>query len=166
MVRRAFAASVVLLGAVIAVSAAVLPDRVPVHFGPGLDADRYGSRSELLLGVGAAGLLVALVFAGSVWLIQRLPVTAMNVPHAAYWKAPENQSELRRRFGTDMLVMGAATMVLLAGELALATRAAVTGADRLSPWSVAILALYLGFVAGWCLWLARWRFRPPGDATA
>jgi hypothetical protein len=157
---RAFLAACLLYAAVLAVLVAVLPDRVPLHFGADLQADRAGSRAELLLAAAGAGVLLAALFAGLARWSHRMPLHAVNVPHAHHWKTPEHEAELRRRVRTDMLTVGAATLVFLAAMFALVGRAAVAGTG-LSGWAVVLLAAFLTAVLGWSVWLATHRYRPP-----
>ncbi len=64
MADRVFLVACLLHAAVVAVLAAVLPDQVPLHFGADLQADRAGSRTELLLAAAGTGALLAALFGG------------------------------------------------------------------------------------------------------
>ncbi|MCZ2830152.1 DUF1648 domain-containing protein [Modestobacter sp. VKM Ac-2986] len=162
MAAFAFRASCAVHAVVVAVLAGTVPDRVPLHFGADLQVDRTGSRTELLLAVGLAGLLLAAVFGGLARAMGGVRLDLVNVPHERYWKTPEHEGELRRRVRTDVLVVGAAALFLLAGESALVGVAAVSGRG-LSVWSVVLLVGFLAGLAGWATWLATRRYRPPRD---
>ena len=166
MARHAFTLATVLLAVVVAVAAVVLPERVPVHLGVGLTADRYGTRTEFLLVAGGTALGLAVLFPALTLLVRRVPLRALRVPYERYWQAPERRPELRRRLADDLWQLGAGTTLLLAGEFALVTAAGVRGADELSPWAVVLLVAYLGGVVGWLAWLVTGRYRPPGGRSS
>jgi uncharacterized BrkB/YihY/UPF0761 family membrane protein len=156
----AFAASAVVLAVVLLVLAAVLPDRVPLHFGPSLEPDAVGDRGTFLALAAGAGALVAGLLGGLAASMSRVPLGAVNVPHAAYWKTPEREPVLRRRLRDDLLVIGSLTLLLLAVVFALTGEAAVDD-SRLSPWAYAVLAVYVVAVLGYCVHLFTRRYRPP-----
>jgi len=157
---RAFWSSCAVYAVVLAVLAATLPGRVPVHFGVDLQVDRTGSRTGLLVVAALAGLLLAALFGGLGRLVGRVRLDLVNVPHERYWKDPEHEDELRRRMRTDVLALGAASLVLLAGEFGLIGAAAVAGTG-LSAWSPVLLVAFLAGVVGWAVWLSTHRYRPP-----
>ena len=161
MARAAFLASVLLHAVVLAVAAAVLPERVPLHFGAGLRADRWGERGELLLADALVAVLLAALFAGLAALTARVPLELVNVPSPAYWKAPEHEAELRRRLRDDVLGLGAATLVFVAAACALTVHAAATGTGRLSVAFAVLLVLFLGGTVAWCAHLVLVRYAVP-----
>ena len=164
MVAGVFVAACLLYAAVVAVLTVTLPDRVPLHFGADLQADRGGSRGELLLVAVLTGVLLAALFGGLARWAHRLPLDVVDVPHADHWKRPQHEGELRRRIATDALSVGAATLVFLAAMFALVGRAAVAGTG-LSGWAVVLLAAFLAGVSCWCVWLGTRRYRPPATAS-
>jgi Protein of unknown function (DUF1648) len=159
--RGLFAIVVVLVAVEVAVLAAVLPERVPLHFGADLAADRYGSRAEFLWVAGGVAAGLTALFAGCAALVQRVALEHLNVPHPGYWKTPEREPELRRRMAEDLVHVGTATLLLLAGVYAVVGGAAVTGADEVSPWVLALVAAYTAGVLAWVAWLLLRRYRPP-----
>jgi hypothetical protein len=158
----AFAASAIVLAVVLLVLAAVLPERVPLHFGPSLEPDAVGDRGTFLALAAGAGALVGGLLGGLAHWMDRVPLRAVNVPHAAYWKTPEREPELRRRLRVDLLVIGTLTLLLLAVVYGLTGEAAVSD-SRLSPWAYVVLAVYLAAVLGFCAWLGTRRYRPPSS---
>ncbi|GAB7193092.1 hypothetical protein NUM3379_38010 [Kineococcus sp. NUM-3379] len=161
MARAAFLASALLHAVVLAVAAVVLPERVPLHFGAGLHADRWGERGELLLADALVAALLAGLFAGLAALTARVPLQLVNVPSPAYWKSPEHEAELRRRLRDDVLGLGAATLAFAAAACALTVHAAATGSGRLSLAFAALLVLYLGATVAWCAHLVLVRYAVP-----
>jgi hypothetical protein len=156
----AFAASAIVLAVVLLVLAAVLPDRVPLHFGPSLEPDAVGDRGTFLALAAGAGALVGGLLGGLAAWMSRVPLGTVDVPHAAYWKTPEREPELRRRLRSDLLVIGTLTLLLLAVVFGLTGEAAVDD-SHLSPWAYVVLGGYLAAVLGYCAWLATRRYRPP-----
>jgi len=161
---RSFAAACAGYAAVLLVLAATLPERVPLHFGADLQVDRTGTRAELLVAAALAGVLIAVVFGGLARWAHRLPLHALNVPHPGYWKAPEHEVELRRRIRTDLLTVGAATLVFLAVLFALVASAAAAGTG-LSGWALVLLVAFLAGLVLWAAWLGTRRYRPPASSS-
>ncbi|GAA4965888.1 DUF1648 domain-containing protein [Kineococcus glutinatus] len=164
MARGAFVLSALVFAAVVAVSAAVLPERVPVHFGASLEADSYAGRTTLVLLDAGLWLTMTALFAGLAVWTRRAPLELVNVPNAAYWKRPEHEAELRRRLVDDLLSFGTATLLLLAAVTALVTHGAVAGGGRLSAWVWVALAGYAGWVALHCARALTVRYRVPAAA--
>lgn len=112
--RAWFWGSVAAYFVVWAYAAAVLPDRVPVHFGPLGEADRFASRTEALVTFGILGLVTAGVFVLTDVLMRRGDMSMLNIPHKQWWTAtPERQARARAVMSDDMHLFGAATMLLL-----------------------------------------------------
>ena len=164
MARVAFVVAALLYAAVVAVSALVLPERVPVHFGPGGEADSYETRTWAITVDVVLGTALTALFAGLAAWMRRVPLDFVNVPHPEHWKTPEHEPELRRRLRDDLYGVGAATLLLLAALTAVITRVAVEGGDRL-PWGA--LGLVLAYLVGMAVWTVRAltvRYRPPAAA--
>ncbi|PPK97936.1 uncharacterized protein DUF1648 [Kineococcus xinjiangensis] len=162
MARAAFLAAALLYAAVVAVSAVVLPERVPVHFGPGGEADSYSSRAWAVTVDVVLGAALTALFAGLAAWMRRVPLDLVNVPHPEHWKTPERAPELRRRLRDDLYGIGAATLLLLAALTALVTRTAVSGSERL-PWGALVLVVvYLVGIGIWTVRTLTVRYRPAG----
>ncbi|MCV2489616.1 DUF1648 domain-containing protein [Geodermatophilus sp. YIM 151500] len=156
----AFGGAAVVLLVVLVVLGTVLPERVPMHFGASREADEFGDRATFLALAAGAGALLAALFGGAAALVERVPLTVVTVPHPDYWKAPERAPELRRRLRTDLLVIGALTLLLLAVVFAFSGEAAVRGGP-LSAWVPVVLGGYVAVVLAYCVHLATRRYRPP-----
>lgn len=162
----AFVAGAALYGGVLAVAAAVLPARVPLHYGITGEADRWGSRTELVAGLVGVGVVLLLVFAGGAALTRRASLVWVNVPNPGFWKSPEHEAELRGRMVVDLLHVGTVTLVWLAAEVAVAVAAVEAGRDDLPGWSAVLLGAYLVYVLAWCGWLVAGRYRVPPDVSS
>lgn len=149
-------------GVCVLLAAWLLPDRVPLHFNGSGTADRYGSRAEALLLFGLLAVVLLAVLAGSRQLVQRAGLDLVKVPHAAYWKRPEREAELRRRMRVDLDRMFAATFLLCAAVVAATTSVARSGGeDRLPGTFFAVFVAYLPWTAWWLWHLTARRYRPP-----
>jgi hypothetical protein len=140
---------------------ALPPDGVPLHFGVGGRADRFGSRAAAMWMFGLVGAGMFALFSGLLVAVGRSSLRHMNVPHKAYWMTPERRPQLRRMLAADLAVLGSATIVLLAALIGFVVDAAVAGEALLSPAFLVVLGCYFAVVLGWCGWLARRRYRPP-----
>lgn len=137
-----------------------LPDRVPGHMGFGGTVDRWGSKTEHLVVMSLATLLVVGIFAGSPYLMRMLPSGMFNMPHPQYWLTPERRPVLERLLADDLGAMGAATVTLLVLATFEVGYAATNGLGFTFDW-LAFVA-YLGFVVVWSIRMARGaRYRPP-----
>jgi uncharacterized membrane protein len=161
--RTAFAISIALFAAVLAWSATVLPDRVPVHFGFSGAADRVVSRPRALLEVGLAGVFVAALLGGvATWVRRSMSLSTLNVPHKEYWTAAGREPRLRAMVADDTLVTGTATMLLFSGVLLATVSVADEPEPRLGVWAFGLIGGFVVFVVGYAV-LARRRYRPPGS---
>lgn len=162
-VRRAFLLTTVLYAASIVVAAAVLPERVPLHFSGSGEPDRWGSRTEAVLTFGLIGAGLALLLGGSAALMGRLPLRSgiVNLPHKEWWLAtPEREAEARRRLRTDMYGLAAVTMAFLVGVLGVTVATARSDDPNLGwPFMVAVGVFVVGVVLG-AIWMSVVRYRP------
>ena len=160
MARTALLTAAVLYALSSTVSALVLPERVPLHFGLDGAADRYGARAEAVTGFAVLGIGLLVLWLVVVQLLRRSSLDLFNVPHPEYWKTPEREPELRRRVEADLTWFFAATILLLAAvPLAMAVAAQTDG--RL-PWAFQVLfGLFLVGTVVWCVQLSVRRYQPP-----
>jgi hypothetical protein len=141
-------------------SALVLPDRVPLHFALDGSADRYGSRAEAVIGFAALGLGMLALWLLVLQCLRRASLDLFHVPHAAYWKTPEREPELRRRVEVDLTWFFAATLLLLAA-VPVSMAVAAGGGGRLPLGFQLLFGLFLVGTAVWCGLLAVRRYQPP-----
>jgi hypothetical protein len=143
-------------------AAANLPDAgVPLHFGADGRADRFGSRAQALWAFGLLGAGLLALFAVMVLVARRVSPAVLNVPHKAYWIAPERQPRLRRMLAADAAGLGSATILLLAALVVLTTLAARADPARLPEAFPIVLGAYLTGVVAWAVWSRTRRYRPP-----
>ncbi|MBM9460925.1 DUF1648 domain-containing protein [Nocardioides sp. zg-536] len=146
-------------------AAALLPDRVPLHFGADGEVDQWAGRYSALatfalVGVGLGGLLGGIAAASD-----RIPLGWLNTPHKDWWTAtPARTAELRRRTRVEGEVLAAATLVFLAAMVLVTLRAARSADPHLDALFIAVLIGYLVFVLGWSVAVHRRRAPEPGSA--
>ena len=161
LVRVAMALACAAYAGVLLVAAVPLPDRVPIHFGPGGEADRIVGRQEALVTFAGLGLGIAVLMVGLARWMRRAPLTMVNVPHKDWWTAPPaREARLRARLETDLLGIGALTMVLLVVVQAVTVRAADDPDPSLDPVAVAATVGYVALLLAAVLWIATRRYRP------
>lgn len=158
--RTAFLATLLLYAGVVIWGWSTFPDRVPVHWGDGGDADRLVSRDRAVVELVVIGGALALLLGGAAALVARLPLSLVNVPHKEHWSRPENRPELNRRLGTDLYVIATATLLLLT---VIAVQVGMVADDpdpRLGPLFWVAFVLYLVMVVGIAVNSALRRYRP------
>ncbi|MDN4159868.1 DUF1648 domain-containing protein [Nocardioides abyssi] len=163
--RHTYLATLVCFGIVLVGSALAMPAEVPLHFGGSGEPDRWGSRLEALLTMTLVGGLLAVILGGTAALVDRMPVTYLNVPRKDWWTAtPEREARMRRMMRTDLYVLAAATMLFLAVVVLATTLAARAEDPALGPLFFTGLGCYLAFVVGWTVWSLSTRYRRKDDA--
>ena len=109
-------------------------------------------------------ILIALM--GALWfvmpkLLRLLPFALLNIPHKAYWSAPDRQRVVFDMMERQMNWMGVGVIALqtVVLEMVLATNAG--GEPRLdAPTMIAILVVFSAFMIAWLVVFIR-RFTPP-----
>ncbi len=151
---------IALMGVVLVWQWVSLPERVPVKMGFGGVVERWGSKTEHLLTMTGATVLIGALFLLMTPLLLKLPAAMVNIPHREYWLVPQRRPELARRIGDEMNVIGAATLLLVLAAGLQTGYAATRGHGFAYDWVV--LAVYLAFTIGWAIRLATSsRYRPP-----
>lgn len=141
-----------------------LPERVPLHFGAAGQVDRWGSRTEAVVTMGAIIGGMALLFWVLVLAVPRLPASLVNLParDKEWWLAtPERHEELNRRLVADLYLLGAATVLLVVLLEAATVWQARTPDPALGPWFWVLTAGYLVLVLGYTAYLVTRRYRAP-----
>lgn len=158
-------ASWILAAAYVAVwiwSAAVLPDRVPVHFGLTGEADRWSSKPAALVLFAVLGAVVFGLMAWSLRLVDRSDLTGpwVNVPHRDWWTAtPERLERVRRMLRRDLeaLTVGMAVLFL---ALQVGTVVAARNGGGMGPLALTVVLGLVGAMLLYGIWAAVRRYRP------
>ncbi|WP_224389285.1 hypothetical protein [Pseudonocardia sp. ICBG1293] len=143
-------------------AAGELPDDgVPLHFDPTGAPTAFGSRTRFLTLGTLFGLLVAGIGAGLHRLVTTGSLTRISVPHREYWTAPQRVGRLRHMLAEDMGRIFGGTLLLLTAVPVTAVYATRVQPPRLPVGPVwVVLALLVAGIVGYCVYLARYRYRP------
>ena len=157
----AFAANLALA----AVSMAVLPDRVAIHFGLGGRPDGWAPAwVNALVFAGMDVLLFVSLFFAPRWAFA-FPDRWINLPNKAYWLAPDHRAEAQARMARAMEAFGSALFLFLGVACALVIRANLSDPVRLDERAfLTALGLFFGFTAVWLVRLFR-AYRIPGKGN-
>jgi hypothetical protein len=140
-----------------------LPARVASHFGTDGRADGWSERAAFLTLFGALIAGMSALLAGLAWMLPRLPVALVNLPHRDYWLASERRAVTWRRVQDLLLGIGAATNVFCVLVLHRTVVANRLPEPRLDGGFVVVIGAYALLVLGWGIWWALgWR-RPRDD---
>ncbi|WP_432512264.1 DUF1648 domain-containing protein [Kineococcus sp. SYSU DK001] len=145
----------------VAVSATLLPERVPTHFGANGAADDWGTRTGAVASQAAITAGLAALFAVLAWQVPKVSWEWINLPGKQRWAEAGLQDEVRRRLRTDLLWMGSA-MALLNTALTFSTVDATrSGTDRLPWWFFLAFGAWLVAMAGYVAFMVLRRYRLP-----
>ena len=73
----------------------LLPERLAVHFGVSGEADGWSSKGEFVVLFGAMEAFFVLFGVAFAAMLDRIPLSFINIPHKDYWFSPERQEESR-----------------------------------------------------------------------
>lgn len=162
----ALVAVLVVIAFQVAYYAPRLPDTVASHFGPGGQPDGWSSKTELFVVYGVVIVVTVAPFLLLPLLLRRIPDQYFNLPHKAYWLAPERREETVRIISAYLLWLGIATLALISHVMGVAMAANLEPEPRLGDTFWWALGLYLGFVAVWLVAFIRHFYRTDdGQAT-
>lgn len=165
MARHCFWLSALVALAVSVLAWSTLPDRVPLHFDGAGDPDRWGSRAEAVLTLGAVKAGMVVLFWGLASWVPRVPETLLNLPKRDkdWWLAtPERRRRLDERIVWDLHVMGALT-ILFGVVVELFTIQSARNETGLGAWFWVALAGYLMAVLGYAGFMVAVRYRRPSE---
>jgi uncharacterized membrane protein len=147
-----FAANLILM----AVSLAVLPDQVAIHFGGGGRPDSWASKE-----FNAAVFLVLevpffLLFYFASRLSLGLPRQFLNVPNKDYWLREENQALFQKKFGGYMAEFGVAIFIFFFCISLLALQANLSDPVKLNErLFLLVFVIYMLYTLLWLVRLVR-----------
>lgn len=136
-----------------AVSLAVLPDQVAIHFGGGGMPDSWASKE-----FNAAIFLVLevpffLMFYYAHTLARGGPSRFLNIPNKQYWLRSDNQPLLEKKIGFYMAEFGVAIFVFFFCITSLTIEANLNDPVKLNEtW---FMAVFVGFMLYTLFWLFR-----------
>lgn len=104
-----FAANLLLL----AVSYAISPERVAIHFGAGGDPDQWASSHINALFMAGVHVLIFVSLFFSTKLIRIFPRKYMNIPNKDYWIQDEKWAEAETILTKEMYLFGTVIFIFL-----------------------------------------------------
>lgn len=138
-----------------------LPDPMPIHFDGAGRPDRMGSRAFLLiLNVGLQGVFL-LGFPVLARFLGRLPNELINMPQKDYWLDPSRRAATLMFLKGILIWNGIAAGWLMIAIFQLTALVATKALDSVSPAVWMVMAVYLLFVFGSCLYLGVRFYRIP-----
>ncbi|MDN5789264.1 MAG: DUF1648 domain-containing protein [Micrococcales bacterium] len=150
--------------AVVAWSALVLPERVPMHWSGTAGPDRWGSRTEAVIMLAALGVIIAAIFGTLLVVIPRSrSLTWVNIPNKDYWQRPEHLARALDMVGTDLAIIGALTMAMICAVPVSTVEAANRPDASLPGWTLPVIIGWLVLVTGYLIWMVAVRWRVPRD---
>jgi uncharacterized membrane protein len=139
-----------------AVSLAVLPDRVAIHFGGGGRPDSWASREFHATIFLVLQVPFFLLFYFATHLTRGFPRRLVNIPHKDYWLREENLPEFDRKFGRYMAEFGVAIFVFFFCISLMAIQANLREPVRLDQtWFLIVFCLYMVYTVWWLVRLVR-----------
>jgi uncharacterized membrane protein len=155
-----FVANLVLL----AVSYAITPERVAIHFGLGGNPDNWGPSHINALFMAAVQIVVFVSLFFSTKLTRILPKKYINIPNKSYWIRDENWSKAESILTKEMDIFGTAMFIFMfiAGLLVLQANLStpVKLREDLFWWPFGI---FMGFTAYWTIRLMTRYKIPKGE---
>jgi len=147
--------------ALLAVSYAMLPGRVALHFGSGGTPDSWGSK-QAYVGV-FLGVVIAIfaLFSALPVLLRKVPGSMRRHPYRDYWTKAANRAELDRRNARHLLEFGAVSLAFLFWAEFLCLLAHTADPVRLNePMLILGLAVFLLYTVYFSV-KPIWMYRPP-----
>lgn len=139
-----------------AVSLAILPDQVAIHFAGGGKPDSWASKE-----FNAAIFLVLevpffLMFYFAHMLTQGVSSRFLNIPNKGYWLQKENISVFQKKFGFYMAEFGVAIFVFFFCLTGLTIQANLSEPVRLNEtWFMVVFVGYMLYTVSWLVRLVR-----------
>ncbi len=149
--RLAFGLAVLLFGFALWHDARTLPDLVASHFDAAGRADGTMPRRAHLAFFGGFGGGMSLFLLGVCWSVRLFPASTLNVPHADYWRRPENHPRACRFLFEHAFWIAAFTLLWLLGlhrQIAAANRLPI---PHLDGKNMTVLGIAYG--VGLALWI-------------
>ena len=153
-VPRAIALALLWVGfaAYVWFSAAQLPERVATHFGVGGEPNGWMTRAGHVRFTLVAGVAIPAFVLGVFALVRYCGDAGLNIPHKAYWLAPERRQETIAFIQRQGVWFAAVMIVFLAGLHRSIVAANVRSPVSLPPGEVGWVAG--GLIASSLIWAA------------
>jgi uncharacterized membrane protein len=137
-----------------------LPAQIATHFNGQGVADGWSDKVGFAVGQGCLLVCMPAMFVGLSWLLPRIPVSLVNLPHRDYWLSPAHRATTLETLSQWMLGAGLLMSLFLGGLMHLMLAANLHPPARLGPWFGVLVGADLTALVGIVTWLF-WRFRRP-----
>lgn len=145
-----FGVSVALLAGCAALSRNALPERIATHFDGRGAPDGWMNATPFLWSYLGLGLVASLATIGMVYGARFLPARFLNVPHAAFWRRPENHRRACGHLFTASLWFGSGLLLWMAAVLRLVVTANQSSPPHLNGSHLIIAtAAFFAFTLAW-----------------
>jgi uncharacterized membrane protein len=125
-----------------------LPQQVATHFDAEGEPDAWDDRQQFLTGILVGWVVVTGMALTLPFLVRVLPIGLINVPNAAYWRAPERADATRDKLFRRVGWLSCASVILGAAMFDAILRANLQPQPRLGGWPIYV-GLYFAFVVAW-----------------
>ncbi len=125
-----------------------LPEQVAIHFGADGRPDGWGSREFFVTFNIVLYVFIYFLFR----FIRKVPKEFVNMPHRAYWFAPEREEQTRKDLGFFLDLIGIFTFILILylDEKIYNLNLQSTGQGM--PYFFIAIVLYMALVTGSVIW--------------
>jgi hypothetical protein len=137
-----------------------LPENVASHFDALGRPDAWGPRGTLTAWHIGTVLFIAGMFEGIARLNRLIPEAHLNIPHRAYWLAPERREDTLARLETMSRFLGGAVLAFLIGLFHQVYRANTGGGELTVATAFLVVGLLVAIAAILVAFLLRFA-RPP-----
>jgi len=136
-----------------------LPDVVASHFNAAGTANGWQPKGAFFGIYGGVIVLIVLVFSVSVFFMDRIPVSLINLPNKDYWLSPERRAETLAFINSQMLMFGNATLLFIIVVFHLVIKENLSHKNLLAPSiMMPLLGIYILLSVIWTIRLIL-RFR-------
>jgi uncharacterized membrane protein len=145
----------------------ILTNRMAVHFNAFGMADGWGTKDHFFLTMETVFVLLVVLFGALPLLLQRMPVSLINMPNKDYWLAPERKDQTMDWLIDQLLFVGAMALLLMDGFLYLCFHANFSENPIMQPeWLWGMIIIFFSVNIVWILYLIRCFRRPTTNPPA
>ncbi|MBI4774270.1 MAG: DUF1648 domain-containing protein [Deltaproteobacteria bacterium] len=132
-----------------------MPESLASHFDIAGKAENWTGKDVFFLTYAGVVALMALLFLGSRFIMEKLPEALINLPNKTYWLAPERKAETYSYLSTQLTWFGCASVLFIIGCMHLAIRSNLTGENTIAPGIWLLTTAYLIFTLFWIVRFVR-----------
>jgi uncharacterized membrane protein len=147
---------------------AQLPEIVASHFNGRGVANGWQTKSSFLTAFAGVVAIAALLTFGVPFLVSKVPVQLINLPHKEYWLAPEHRAETMAILGGSFAWFGCAVLVVVTTAINYAVGRNLHPEAQMNPPAlVYVLGGFVVFALVWSIRMLAYFSRvPPQDVRS